>query len=219
MIPPEPVTASCPFRIYRALKAQVFITVQLLLRRNSAAAKKRLWWRRNSAGQAAVFLAQNIKHLYLLVRGSGLADRCRGIHPPDIEQTPNITLLSNTELVGLEGSNHLERVKWRNNQTGDVEHGSIAHVFVMTGAEPNTGWLNHCIALDDKGFIKTGPKFFRKNSLRRAGPSPRAYLLETSLPGVLATGDVRAGNVKRVASAVGEGSIAISFVHQVLKEQ
>jgi thioredoxin reductase (NADPH) len=174
----------------------------------------------NSAGQAAVFLAQNTKHLYLLVRGSGLADSMSRYLIRRIEQTPNITLLSNTELVGLEGSSHLERVKWRNNQTGDEKTESIAHVFVMTGAEPNTGWLNHCVALDDKGFIKTGPELSPEDLIEARWPLTRQpYLLETSLPGVFAAGDVRAGNVKRVASAVGEGSIAISFVHQVLKEQ
>jgi thioredoxin reductase (NADPH) len=173
----------------------------------------------NSAGQAAVFLAQDTKHLYLLVRGSGLADTMSRYLIRRIEQTPNITLLSNTELVGLEGSNHLERVNWRNNQTGDEETKSIAHVFVMTGAEPNTGWLNRCVVLDGKGFIKTGPELSQEELIEARWPlTRRPYLLETSLPGVFAAGDVRAGNVKRVASAVGEGSIAISFVHQVLKE-
>ncbi len=173
----------------------------------------------NSAGQAAVFLAENTKHIYLLVRGSGLADSMSRYLIRRIEQTPNITLLTNTELVGLEGSNHLERVKWRNNQTGVEETKSIAHVFLMTGAEPNTGWLNHCVALDDKGFIKTGPELSPEELHERSWPlTRRPYLLETSVPGVLAAGDVRAGNVKRVASAVGEGSIAISFIHQVMKE-
>ena len=173
----------------------------------------------NSAGQAAVFLAQITKHLHLLVRGSGLADSMSRYLIRRIEQTPNITLLCNTELVGLDGGNHLERVKWRNDQTGDEETKSIAHVFVMTGAEPNTGWLNRCVALDGKGFIKTGPELSQEELIEAHWPlTRRPYLLETSLPGVFAAGDVRAGNVKRVASAVGEGSIAISFVHQVLKE-
>ena len=173
----------------------------------------------NSAGQAAVFLAQNTKHLYLLVRGSGLADSMSRYLILRIEQTPNITLLSNTDLVDLEGSNHLESVKWRNNQTGAEETKSIAHVFVMTGAEPNTGWLNRCIVLDAKGFIKTGPELSQEELVEAHWPlTRRPYLLETTLPGVFAAGDIRAGNVKRVASAVGEGSIAISFVHQVLKE-
>ena len=173
----------------------------------------------NSAGQAVVFLAQNTKHSYLLVRGSSLADSMSTYLIRRIEQTPNITLLSDTELVDLEGSNHLGRVKWRNNQTGDEETKSIAHVFVMTGAEPNTGWLNRCVVLDGKGFIKTGPELSQEELIEARWPlARRPYLLETSLPGVFAAGDVRAGNVKRVASAVGEGSIAISFVHQVLKE-
>jgi thioredoxin reductase (NADPH) len=173
----------------------------------------------NSAGQAAVFLAQNTKHLYLLVRGSGLADSMSRYLIRRIEQTANITLLSNTELVGLEGSKHLEQVKWRNNQTGGEESRSIAHVFVMTGAEPNTSWLNRCIVLDGKGFIKTGPEISQEELIEANWSlTRRPFLLESSLPGVFAAGDVRSGNVKRVASAVGEGSIVISFVHQVLKE-
>ena len=96
----------------------------------------------------------------------------------------------------------------------------IKHVFLMTGAEANTGWLNGCVALDAKGFIKTGLGPVRRTiSAAARWPLERSpYLLETSLPGVFAVGDVRCGNVKRVASAVGEGSIAISFVHRVLAE-
>jgi thioredoxin reductase (NADPH) len=173
----------------------------------------------NSAGQAAVFLAQNTKHLYLLVRGSGLADSMSRYLIRRIEQTPNITLLSNTELVALAGGSRLERVTWRNNQTGAEETKSVAHVFVMTGAEPNTGWLTGCLALDAKGFIKTGPEISQEELMEARWPlTRRPYLLETIHPGVFAAGDVRAENVKRVASAVGEGSISISFVHQVLKE-
>jgi thioredoxin reductase (NADPH) len=173
----------------------------------------------NSAGQAAVFLAQNTKHVYLLVRGSGLADTMSRYLIRRIEQTPNITIQTNTELVSLDGRNHLEGVKWRNSQTGGEETKSIAHVFVMTGADPNTSWLKGCVALDGKGFIKTGPEISREELLEAHWPLTRQpYLLETSLPGAFAAGDVRAENVKRVASAVGEGSIAISFVHQVLKE-
>ena len=95
-------------------------------------------------------------------------------------------MLSNTELGGLEGSNHLERVKWRNNQNGVEETKSIAHVFVMTGAEPNTGWLNRCVALDAKGFIKPGPQLSQEELIEAHWPlSRRPYLLETSLPGFL----------------------------------
>ena len=173
----------------------------------------------NSAGQAAVFLAQSTKHVYLLVRGSGLADTMSKYLIRRIEETPNITLLTHTELADLEGSDHLERVTWRNNETGKTENKSIGHIFVMTGADPNTDWLGNCVALDGKGFIKTGPDLSPEDLIDAHWPlGRRPYLLETTLPGVFAAGDVRGGNVKRVASAVGEGSIAISFVHQILRE-
>ena len=173
----------------------------------------------NSAGQAAVFLAQSTKDVYVLVRGADLVDTMSKYLIRRIEETPNITLLTHTDLVDLEGSEHLERVTWRNNETGKTENKSIAHVFVMTGADPNTDWLGGCVTLDDKGFIKTGPDLSAEDLQDAHWPlSRRPYLLETTLPGVFAAGDVRGGNVKRVASAVGEGSIAISLVHQVLKE-
>jgi thioredoxin reductase (NADPH) len=173
----------------------------------------------NSAGQAAVFLAESTKHVYIVVRGSGLIDTMSKYLIRRIEQTPNITVLPHTELVGLEGVDHLERVTVRNTQAGKTEEKNIAHVFVMTGANPNTDWLNGCVVLDKKGFIKTGPDLSSEELSGAHWPlSRRPYLLETSLPGVFAAGDVRAGNVKRVASSVGEGSIAISFVHQLLRE-
>src|SRR5207253_7269997 len=115
----------------------------------------------NSSGQAAVFLSQSTKHVYILIRGSGLADTMSKYLIRRIEETPNITLLTHTELVELEGSEHLQRVTWRNNQTSKTENKSIAHVFVMTGADPNTDWLDGCVALDGKGFIKTGPDLMK----------------------------------------------------------
>jgi thioredoxin reductase (NADPH) len=173
----------------------------------------------NSAGQAAVFLAESTRHVYLLVRSSGLAESMSRYLIRRIEQSPNITLLANTEIAGLDGDKHLERVTWRNNQTGGTETREIAHVFVMTGAVPNTAWLDNCVVLDNKGFIKTGPDLSQEELATAHWPlTRRPYLLETSLPGVFAAGDVRAGNMKRVASAVGEGSISISFVHQFLRE-
>jgi thioredoxin reductase (NADPH) len=173
----------------------------------------------NSAGQAAVFLAESTKHVSIVVRGAGLIDTMSKYLIRRIEQTPNITVLVHTELVGLEGVSHLERVTVRNTQTGKTEEKKVAHVFVMTGANPNTAWLNGCVVLDNKGFIKTGPDLSSEDLTGANWPlSRRPYLLETSLPGILAAGDVRAGNVKRVASSVGEGSIAISFVHQLLRE-
>ena len=173
----------------------------------------------NSAGQAAVFLAESAKHVYLLVRAPGLTDTMSKYLIRRIDQTRNISLLTKAEIVGLEGVDHLEQVTWQNAETGKTEKRMIAHVFVMTGAVPNTSWLESRVVLDSKGFIKTGPDLSPEELVGAHWPlTRRPYLLETSLPGVLAAGDVRGGNVKRVASAVGEGSIAISFVHQLLRE-
>jgi thioredoxin reductase (NADPH) len=173
----------------------------------------------NSAGQAAVFLAQTAKRVHVLVRSGGLAASMSRYLIRRIEENPKIDLRTHTEVVGLEGDSHLEGVRLRNHQTGAVETQAIRHVFLMTGAIPCTHWLEDCVVLDAKGFIKTGPDLSRDELAAARWPLSRVpYLLETSLPGVFAVGDVRAGNIKRVASAVGEGSIAVSFVHQVLRE-
>jgi thioredoxin reductase (NADPH) len=173
----------------------------------------------NSAGQAAVFLAQTAKRVHMLVRSKGLAESMSRYLIRRIEQSPAIVLRTNTEIVALEGSSHLERVRWRDDQAGSIETHDIRHVFVMTGAVPSTDWLRGCVALEAKGFIKTGPDLSQDDLAAAHWPPARPpHLLETSLPGVFAVGDVRGGNIKRVASAVGEGSIAVSFVHQVLSE-
>jgi thioredoxin reductase (NADPH) len=173
----------------------------------------------NSAGQAAVFLAETTKRVHMLIRSAGLAESMSRYLIRRIEQTPTIVLRPHSEIEALEGGNHLESVHWQNNQTGQVEEHNIRHVFVMTGADPNTRWLDGCVALDAKGFIKTGPDLLPEDLSAARWPLARPpYLLETSLPGVFAVGDVRGGSIKRVASAVGEGSIAISFVHKVLQE-
>jgi thioredoxin reductase (NADPH) len=173
----------------------------------------------NSAGQAAVFLAQTSKRVHMLVRSSGLAESMSRYLIRRIEQNPAIILRTKTEIMALEGGDHLERVNWRHGKTGDIESHDIRHIFLMTGAVPSTQWLDGCVALDDKGFIKTGPDLSQEDLAAAHWPLARApHLLETSLPGVFAVGDVRCGSVKRVASAVGEGSIAISFVHRVLRE-
>jgi thioredoxin reductase (NADPH) len=173
----------------------------------------------NSAGQAAVFLAQTTKRVHMLVRSSGLVASMSRYLIRRIEESPKIVVRPHTEIVGLEGGDHLESVRWQNNQTGQIEEHKIRHIFIMTGADPNTRWLDGCIALDDKGFIKTGPDLSAENLTASRWPLARQpHLLETSLPGVFAVGDVRGGSIKRVASAVGEGSIAISFVHQVIQE-
>jgi thioredoxin reductase (NADPH) len=173
----------------------------------------------NSAGQAAVFLAQTGRPVHLLVRSGRLSESMSRYLLRRIDESRAIRVRTGTEIVALEGDGHLERVRWRDG-TGAVSSHDIRHVFLMTGAEPNSGWLQNRVALDAKGFVTTGPDLTEAH--REAAPWPLArspYLLETSLPGVFAVGDVRSGNVKRVASAVGEGSIAISFVHRILAEQ
>jgi thioredoxin reductase (NADPH) len=173
----------------------------------------------NSAGQAAVFLAQTARRVHVLVRSGGLAESMSRYLIRRIEENPKIVLRTHTQIVALEGGEHLERVSCRDTQTGTVEAHEIRHMFVMTGAVPNTRWLDGCLAVDAAGFIKTGPDLSPDDLAAAHWPLPRLpHLLETSLPGVFAVGDVRGGNVKRVASAVGEGSIAVSFVHRVLHE-
>lgn len=173
----------------------------------------------NSAGQAAVFLAQSCRRVHVLVRSTGLAESMSRYLIRRIEDNPAIELHTRTEITALEGDGHLRRVRWTDRRTGAVETRDIRHVFTMTGADPCTRWLGGCLALDEKGFIRTGPDLSRDDLAAARWPLARApHLLETSLPGVFAVGDVRAGNVKRVASAVGEGSIAVSFVHRVLHE-
>jgi thioredoxin reductase (NADPH) len=173
----------------------------------------------NAAGQAAVFLSQTVKHVHILIRSGRLADTMSRYLIRRIEESKAITLHTDTEAVGLEGNDRLDHVLCRNNKTGALNTRDIRHIFLMTGANPNTGWLAGCLALDERGFIKTGVDLAPADLTTAQWPlTRRPYLLEASLPGVFAVGDVRSGNVKRVASAVGEGSIAISMVHKVLQE-
>jgi thioredoxin reductase (NADPH) len=173
----------------------------------------------NSAGQAAVFLAQSAKQVHVLVRSKGLAETMSRYLIRRLEQSPEIDLHTQTEILGLEGNDALERVHWRDHATEVVQTRDIRHVFVMTGAVPSTGWLDGCVALDSQGFVKTGPDLSKEDLAAAEWPLARLpYLLETTRPGVFAVGDVRGGNMKRVASAVGEGSTAIAFVHRVLNE-
>jgi hypothetical protein len=154
----------------------------------------------------------------MLVRSDGLRATMSRYLIRRIEENPRIVLHTRTELIGLAGAGRLQRVRWRSGST--VESHRVAHAFVMTGATPSTQWLEGRVALDANGFIKTGPDLTPEDLAAAQWPLARPpHLLETSLPGVFAAGDVRSGNVKRVASAVGEGSIAIAFIHQIREEQ
>jgi thioredoxin reductase (NADPH) len=173
----------------------------------------------NSAGQAAVFLAKNARRVYLTFRSGDLTQSMSRYLIARIEETRNIVMRPHTEITALEGDDHLERVRCRDNQIHKEDSHAIRHLFVMTGAIPNTRWLDDCVVLDPNRFIKTGPDLSPEDLATANWPLVRPpRLLETSRPGVFAVGDVRGGNIKRVASAVGEGSIAIAFVHQTLKE-
>ena len=173
----------------------------------------------NSAGQAAVFLAETCARVHLLVRGDGLAESMSRYLIRRIEDNPVISLSTRSEIVAVEGDYHLERVEWRDNRAGTLEARAIRHIFVMTGATPCSDWLEGCLALDAQGFIKTGADLSSEDLATAKWPMGRVpHHLETTLPGVFAVGDVRSRNIKRVASAVGEGSTAVAFVHRVLQE-
>jgi thioredoxin reductase (NADPH) len=171
----------------------------------------------NSAGQAAVYLSDLAGHVHMLVRSGGLADSMSRYLIRRIEESPRITLRTRTEIVGLSGNTELQGVRWRNAATGETEDRPIRHVFCMMGASPCTRWLQGAVALDDKGFVKTGQDLTPEDlASTNWSLSRNPLLLETSRPGIFAVGDVRSGNVKRVASAVGEGSISIQLVHRIL---
>ena len=173
----------------------------------------------NSAGQAAVYMSQTARKVYMLVRAKELASTMSRYLIQRIEENPAIEMHYRTEIIAMDGDTRLESVTWKDSATGQTSTHPIRHVFIMTGASPRTHWLEGCLALDGKGFILTGRDFSDSATQKSAWPLARPpFMLETSLPGVFAVGDVRSGNVKRVASAVGEGAISIHMVHQVLAE-
>jgi thioredoxin reductase (NADPH) len=173
----------------------------------------------NSAGQAAVFLAQNTAGVQMMIRGPSLAATMSRYLIQRIEENPRIQVRYCSEITALSGGDHLEQVTWRAKTTGAITTEPLRHVFVMTGASPKTPWLSQCVALDAKGFVLTGHDLA---AVQAPVPWPLLRpprMLETSLPGVFAVGDARSGNVKRVAAAVGEGSIVVHHVHQTLSEK
>ena len=181
----------------------------------------------NSAGQAAIYLSRRAARVHVLVRGEGLTASMSDYLVQRIEAAQNVTLHPRTEVTALHGDEWLRQVTWRERDTGREEARPVDNLFLMIGAEPNTGWLGHRVALDKDGFIRTGPQVAAAGDSSAAsdgGKTPwplsrPAYALESSLPGVFAVGDVRSASVKRVASAVGEGSICVQDLHRVLSEQ
>jgi thioredoxin reductase (NADPH) len=152
------------------------------------------------------------------VRSSRLSDTMSRYLIQRIEENPGIEMHYRTEIVGLDGDAQLESVTWEDKNTGEKSTHNIRHVFIMAGASPRTDWLKDCVLLDSKGFILTGRDLDPLANTYNWPLARAPQMLETSLPGVFAVGDVRAGNVKRVAAAVGEGSIAIYLVHRALAE-
>ncbi len=169
----------------------------------------------NSAGQAAVFLAGQVQRVYLVVRGDGLYKDMSSYLARRVEGTPNIEVLLHTEVRRIHGDNSLSEVELVNKKTGAVRELRVAALFSFIGAVPRTDWLPAEIAKDAKGFVRTGPALAQSGQWSARRPP---YLLETSRPGVFAAGDVRSGSIKRVASAVGEGAMAVQLVHEYLKE-
>ncbi|MBV8828032.1 MAG: FAD-dependent oxidoreductase, partial [Acidobacteriaceae bacterium] len=162
----------------------------------------------NSAGQAALFLSHRAAHVHLMIRGRTLAQTMSQYLLSRIETSPRISVLTETEIVSLVGDSHLKEVTWIDRRNGAQTSKRIDSVFLMIGAKPNTEWLKGFVNLDEKGFIKTG-------GTAAFEQTPYA----TNLQGIYAVGDVRSGSVKRVASAVGEGSVVISDVHRYLAER
>ncbi len=174
----------------------------------------------NSAGQAAVFLAERVAKVNLLIRGGDLGKSMSSYLIDRIERTDNIELLGHTGVRELVGDGALEGIVVEDNRSGERRTLRARALFVFIGAEANTGWLKGTIVLDERGFVPTGRALDRStlDSQSWNGLSREPFMLESSLPGVFAVGDVRSGSVKRVASAVGEGSMAVRFVHQYLAE-
>ena len=173
----------------------------------------------NSAGQAAIYFSRYARRVVMVVRGDGLGKSMSQYLIEEIKQTPNIQVELNSAVVGVSGDDHLESVTVHCSQSGETNTIPANYLFIFIGATPRTDWLDGLIERDERGFIPTGPDLMRDGRRPRGWTLERdPYLLETNVPGVFAVGDVRKGSVKRVASGVGEGSVAISFVHQYLSK-
>ncbi len=173
----------------------------------------------NSAGQAAVFLSKTAKAVHIFVRGKELAASMSDYLVQRIDASPRIHLHTETEIAALHGDRRLEKITVRDKAGGEETVRDIPHIFVMIGASPNTDWLDGCVELDERGFVMAASDLDTNRLLSSGWNVPRApYLLETTRPGIFAVGDVRSGSVKRVASAVGEGSVCVQFLHRVVAE-
>lgn len=171
----------------------------------------------NSAGQAAIYFAQYARQVTMLVRADSLAKDMSHYLIDRIEQTKNIDVKTSTRVVAVQGRQHLESITIVNDQTREETTLPANSLFIFIGAEPHTGWLKGVVKSDEKGFILTGPDLMHEKQPSEGWPLDRTpFFLETSVPGIFAAGDVRHGSIKRVASSVGEGAMAVQFIHRYL---
>jgi thioredoxin reductase (NADPH) len=173
----------------------------------------------NSAGQAAMNFSKYAERVVILVRGEGLSSTMSQYLIDQIKETPNIQLWSHASLTEVHGDTHLEEISVLCSDTNKVERVPASSLFIFIGALPRTDWVGDTIERDDRGFILTGPDLIQGGERAKGWTLERdPFLLETNVPGIFAVGDVRHGSVKRVASGVGEGSVAVQFIHQYLSK-
>ena len=173
----------------------------------------------NSAGQAAMNFAKYADRVVMVVRGSSLASTMSQYLIDQIKETPNIQLWANASVVEVHGESHLEEISFLCSDTDKVERVPASAMFIFIGASPRTDWLGDLVERDERGFLLTGPDLIRDKQRPKGWTLDRdPFLLETNIPGIFAVGDVRHGSVKRVASGVGEGSVAVQFIHQYLSK-
>ena len=173
----------------------------------------------NSAGQAAMFFSIQARRVVMLCRGDDLRKSMSEYLVSQIEDRENIEVHLNTNVVAVEGEEHLESISMKNSETGETETAPVSSLFIFIGAAPKTDWLNGVVERDERGFILSGPDLSRNGKRPKGWALDRdPFLLETNVPGVFVAGDVRYGSIKRCASAVGEGSIAVQFVHQYMRK-